>query len=71
MGEAWVGVWGWEALEVVVKDVTAERGGRHGGGKEGSAGAGEDKKMAKSGEAKTENDSSLKEGIRRWLSEVE
>ena len=63
-----------EALEVVVKDVTAERGGRHGGSKEG----GEEKKSAKSvaaaaasGESKTENDSSLKEGIRRWLSEVE
>ncbi|RAR09639.1 folliculin-interacting protein N-terminus-like protein [Stemphylium lycopersici] len=54
-----------EALEIVVKDVTAERGGRH-----GSKG-GDDKKTTKIAEPKTENDSSLKEGIRRWLTEVE
>jgi hypothetical protein len=54
-----------EALEIVVKDVTTERGGRH-----GSKG-GDDKKTTKIAEPKTENDSSLKEGIRRWLTEVE
>ncbi|KAF1945228.1 hypothetical protein EJ02DRAFT_451791 [Clathrospora elynae] len=45
-----------EALEIVVKDVTAER---------------DDEKKSKVGQPKTENDSSLKEGIRRWLTEVE
>lgn len=49
-----------EALEAVVKDVTAERVGRE---------------MLKSdqgkGQQKTFTDSSLKEGVRRWLTEVE
>ncbi|USP75922.1 hypothetical protein yc1106_03196 [Curvularia clavata] len=56
-----------EALEVVVKEVTAERGGRH------ASKDSDDKKTATSKNAgpKTENDSSLKEGIRRWLTEVE
>lgn len=56
-----------EALESVVKEVTAERAGRH-----ASKGS-DDKKTAttKTAVPKTENDSSLKEGIRRWLTEVE
>lgn len=56
-----------EALEVVVKEVTAERGGRH------ASRSSDDKKAAttKSALPRTENDSSLKEGIRRWLTEVE
>ncbi|KAH9881907.1 hypothetical protein J1614_001078 [Plenodomus biglobosus] len=49
-----------EALEAVVKDVTAERMGRE---------------LLKSdqgkGQQKTFTDSSLKEGVRRWLTEVE
>jgi hypothetical protein len=59
-----------EALESVVRDVTQERGGKgttvikeeDGKGIESRAGT---------GKVKTENDSSLKEGIRRWLTEVE
>jgi hypothetical protein len=51
-----------DALEVVVKKVTAERNAKE-----------ERKEEASFGQdvAKTEDDSSLKEGIRRWLSEVE
>ncbi|KAJ5030176.1 folliculin-interacting protein N-terminus-domain-containing protein [Bipolaris maydis] len=45
-----------EALEVVVKEVTAERKGD---------------KRPRTALPRTENDSSLKEGIRRWLTEVE
>jgi len=49
-----------EALEAVVKDVTAERGGV--------------RDMSKCGDErrqKTFTDSSLKEGVRRWLTDVE
>jgi hypothetical protein len=55
----------YEALEVVVKDVTAERSGKQASKED------DDKKSVKMAQAKTENDSSLKEGIRRWLAEVE
>ncbi|EMD95401.1 hypothetical protein COCC4DRAFT_18356 [Bipolaris maydis ATCC 48331] len=56
-----------EALEVVVKEVTAERSGRH------ASKSSNDKKATttKTALPRTENDSSLKEGIRRWLTEVE
>jgi hypothetical protein len=50
-----------DALESVVKDVTAERGGKD-GSREGSD---------RLGQPRTATDSSLKEGIRRWLVEVE
>jgi hypothetical protein len=52
-----------EALEGVVRDVQLERGtGGRGVAKE---------QDGKCGKVKTENDSSLKEGVRRWLAEVE
>ncbi|KAI4658337.1 uncharacterized protein J4E79_007319 [Alternaria viburni] len=57
-----------EALEVVVKDVATERGGRQ-PSKEG--GQTKTTKTTKTSHPRTENDSSLKEGIRRWLTEVE
>ncbi|KAI4618173.1 uncharacterized protein J4E87_007841 [Alternaria ethzedia] len=57
-----------EALEVVVKDVATERGGRQ-PSKEG--GQIKTTKTTKASHPRTENDSSLKEGIRRWLTEVE
>ena len=57
-----------EALESVVKDVTQERGGRGRVVKEEDE---KDGKLEGGRKAKTENDSSLKEGIRRWLTEVE
>ena len=54
-----------EALEIVVKEVAAERGGRQ------SSKEGDLRKTTRDAHPKTENDSSLKEGIRRWLTEVE
>jgi hypothetical protein len=61
-----------EALEGVVRDVTLERSG---GGRATTKEEKEEKEDGKllggNGKAKTENDSSLKEGIRRWLTEVE
>jgi hypothetical protein len=54
-----------EALEAVVKDVAAERGGRQ------PPKEGDQRKTTKAAHPRTENDSSLKEGIRRWLTEVE
>lgn len=54
-----------EALDLVVKEVAAERGGRQ-SSKEGNL-----SKTTKGTHPRTENDSSLKEGIRRWLTEVE
>ncbi|KAF1839373.1 hypothetical protein BDW02DRAFT_150128 [Decorospora gaudefroyi] len=60
-----------EALEVVVKDVTAERAGGRQHQHQQPTKADEEKKAVKTSHPKTENDSSLKEGIRRWLTEVE
>ncbi|KAB2101841.1 hypothetical protein AG0111_0g10044 [Alternaria gaisen] len=54
-----------EALEIVVKEVAAERGGRQ------SSKESDLRKTTRDAHPKTENDSSLKEGIRRWLTEVE
>ncbi|KAJ4316467.1 hypothetical protein N0V94_005458 [Neodidymelliopsis sp. IMI 364377] len=55
-----------DALETVVKNVTAERSGKE------TAKADEDeKKSVRTVNMRTHTDSSLKEGVRRWLSEVE
>ncbi|KAI8942494.1 hypothetical protein NX059_000559 [Plenodomus lindquistii] len=54
-----------EALETVVKDVTAERMGRE--VLKNDDGKHEEKQI----QPKTFTDSSLKEGVRRWLTEVE
>ncbi|KAF3003750.1 hypothetical protein E8E13_009603 [Curvularia kusanoi] len=53
-----------DALETVVKNVTAERSGT----KEGEGG---EEKSVRTVGPRTYTDSSLKEGVRRWLSEVE
>lgn len=55
-----------DALESVVKNVTAERSA-----KDESKETDSEKKSSKEVVAKTATDSSLKEGIRRWLTEVE
>ncbi|KAH7398220.1 folliculin-interacting protein N-terminus-domain-containing protein [Pyrenochaeta sp. MPI-SDFR-AT-0127] len=54
-----------DALESIVKDVTAERSGKE------ELKDVDEKKSNKQVQAKTATDSSLKEGIRRWLTEVE
>ncbi|KAL6709994.1 hypothetical protein ACN47E_009785 [Coniothyrium glycines] len=54
-----------EALESIVKDVTAERGGRE------QSKETHDEKAPKTVLSKTATDSTLKEGVRRWLTEVE
>ncbi|KAF2855604.1 hypothetical protein T440DRAFT_439985 [Plenodomus tracheiphilus IPT5] len=54
-----------EALEAVVKDVTAERMGRE------LLKSDDRKDTVKQSQQKTFTDSSLKEGVRRWLTEVE
>ena len=56
-----------EALETVVKDVTATRNGLV----ESKVVHDDDSKSTKKGQPRTATDSSLKEGIRRWLTEVE
>ena len=56
-----------DALETVVKNVTAERSGS---GKDGTE-DGYEKRSARTANQKTYTDSSLKEGVRRWLSDVE
>ena len=56
-----------DALESVVKNVTAERSGKD----ESKTDTTGDKKTGLEVVAKTATDSSLKEGIRRWLAEVE
>ncbi|KAF2180034.1 hypothetical protein K469DRAFT_673251 [Zopfia rhizophila CBS 207.26] len=56
-----------DALETVVKNVTAERTAKDESKKETNDG----KKSSREIIAKTATDSSLKEGIRRWLAEVE
>lgn len=56
-----------EALESVVKNVTAERSGKDGSKEDASNGA----KTKTDVTAKPATDSSLREGIRRWLTEVE
>lgn len=53
-----------DALETVVKNVTAERSGE----KEGESG---EERSVRTVNQRTYTDSSLKEGVRRWLSEVE
>ncbi|KAJ4983015.1 hypothetical protein SVAN01_11472 [Stagonosporopsis vannaccii] len=53
-----------DALETVVKNVTAERSGE----KEGEGG---EERSVRTVNQRTYTDSSLKEGVRRWLSEVE
>ena len=53
-----------DALETVVRNVTAERQG----GKEGESG---EERSVRTVNQRTYTDSSLKEGVRRWLSEVE
>ena len=53
-----------DALETVVKNVTAERSGV----KESES---DEKKSVRTVNQRTYTDSSLKEGVRRWLSEVE
>lgn len=55
-----------DALEIVVKNVTAERDIGHVGKDDAAA-----ERKGASEVAKTATDSSLKEGIRRWLTEVE
>ncbi|KAF2129589.1 hypothetical protein P153DRAFT_431516 [Dothidotthia symphoricarpi CBS 119687] len=55
-----------DALETVVKNVTAERNG-----KEVSKDTNNEKMTVKTAHSRTETDSSLKEGVRRWLTEVE
>jgi len=55
-----------DALETVVKDVTAARSGKDESKKSGDA-----HKSDKTMHPRTATDSSLKEGIRRWLVEVE
>jgi hypothetical protein len=55
-----------DALETVVKDVTAARNGKDVSKADNNA-----LKFDKKGSPKTATDSSLKEGIRRWLVEVE
>lgn len=54
-----------DALEAVVKNVTAERSGA----KEGDGGG--EERSDRTVNQRTYTDSSLKEGVRRWLSEVE
>lgn len=54
-----------DALESIVRDVTAERNAKS------EAKEDDDKKSLSIFQAKTATDSSLKEGIRRWLAEVE
>jgi hypothetical protein len=54
-----------DALETVVKDVTAERGGFQ------QTKEVDEEKAAKITQPRTATDSSLKEGVRRWLTEVE
>ncbi|KZM26821.1 uncharacterized protein EKO05_0009022 [Ascochyta rabiei] len=56
-----------DALETVVKNVTAERTGL---GK-AAAEEGDERKNTRTTNQRTYTDSSLKEGVRRWLSEVE
>lgn len=56
-----------EALETVVKDVTATRNGLD----EAKMVQDDDSRSTKKGQPRTATDSSLKEGIRRWLTEVE
>lgn len=56
-----------DALETVVKNVAAERSGN---GKEAAEEADEGKSV-RTVNQRTYTDSSLKEGVRRWLSEVE
>lgn len=58
-----------DALESIVKDVTAERSGREEPKDEDDDD--DEKKSIRTVQAKTATDSSLKEGIRRWLTEVE
>ncbi|KAF1972173.1 hypothetical protein BU23DRAFT_166957 [Bimuria novae-zelandiae CBS 107.79] len=53
-----------DALEIVVRDVTAERG-------TGDEAKDDAAAARRRGVARTATDSSLKEGIRRWLAEVE
>ncbi|KAL1597752.1 hypothetical protein SLS60_008239 [Paraconiothyrium brasiliense] len=55
-----------DALEIVVKNVTAERDPKHTANDVAGA-----ERKPKGEVAKTATDSSLKEGIRRWLTEVE
>ena len=55
-----------DVLESVVREVTAERSA-----KEETKDNNDDKGSARKPQPKTASDSSLKEGIRRWLSEVE
>lgn len=55
-----------DALETVVRNVTAERSGE----KEGEGEGGEERSV-RTVNPRTYTDSSLKEGVRRWLSEVE
>lgn len=56
-----------DALETIVKDVTAERSGHA----EEAAEDGDEQKSIRTVNQRTYTDSSLKEGVRRWLSEVE
>lgn len=55
-----------DALEIVVKNVTAERDTKHVANDDTMA-----ERKGKGYAARTATDSSLKEGIRRWLTEVE
>jgi hypothetical protein len=55
-----------DALEIVVKNVTAERDIKHFADDDAAA-----ERKGKGDIARTATDSSLKEGIRRWLTEVE
>jgi hypothetical protein len=55
-----------DALETVVKDVTAARNGKVDSKKDGAV-----QKSDGAAQSRTATDSSLKEGIRRWLVEVE
>ena len=55
-----------DALEIVVRNVTAERDTKHVAKDDAVA-----ERKDRSNVAKTATDSSLKEGIRRWLTEVE
>jgi hypothetical protein len=55
-----------DALETVVKDVTSARNGKDESKTDTDA-----QKSDKKGSPRTATDSSLKEGIRRWLVEVE
>ncbi|KAF2009989.1 hypothetical protein BU24DRAFT_68872 [Aaosphaeria arxii CBS 175.79] len=58
-----------DALESVVRDVTSERTGKEQSTKDKALVT--DKKVQQDAPASTATDSSLKEGIRRWLTEVE